>query len=1049
LQNVNDYAANNYQNDIKQHTNAAISRYLYDATGNVVKDQVTGQDTILWNHYNKVTRTENDSVGHGLAFAYDGAGNRYMKRLLKEEQDTTVERSDYYVRDAQGNILAIYQSEAKYEMTKREWVEYATATLKANAGISLPVMLQQVILPYMGNDGHFRSDILKTLSLHGPYVAGLLETYPVSFYIRNSAAVKSNMLAHTGEHADFYSQLATHSATNSLPILAMALDRGVANGDIPFGDMMEAAYNAMTQTTHQDIVNLLCGTDSLRAHMMQLMELPESSVCLDDMAALEYEAGKNPAQFYSKLAQTGDSPALQEDFLSFLQGMTQLSSVNSDYNLVGTDGAFTPYFQQALQFHANDSLLGGFLESWSSSFELLLSTNSTQTLTAIILDKYPAELITDFIDNEAAGEPAMLYSALTAVPWLTLSNYVEIWSIYPTTITVTHTVYENVLKNQRIHLSSHHLYGSSRLGTKDYKPGQYYMYWDFGGPTVIADTSSLTTRRPWYSMVYNDAVQGLALSPYGMTDASRYQVQHLAGQKQYELTNHLGNVQATISDLPVKVGEAHTEYHAPALPAVYDYYPFGMLMPDRYTSDTSSECVTVSQTKWVTTWVTHCYLAADWVWPAYSYYGSVSVSTSSGLQIAAGESSGIYFEMDVLPYEQQDVYLQTDAFYSGSGTLELQEYHGGQWHMLGSTTFDKLGEVRISIRPREDRIRAVLRGPFYVQVKQFCVQRPQLSQETVLVDICDTDGDKYRFGFNGQEKVNEWSGVGNFMEFSERGYDSRIGRFIKVDPLEKDYPWNSTYAFAENSPIQGIDLEGAELLKVNSGWYRMKMSGGNSMMNVSKHKDVVLKSQNIPKVFKYANGVPRFSPSSVGVTAKGFVDFKNSSGRFIAPEHDLPKNPTWTLTQPAMETTDGTAGGYMGTDVGRNRAFADRQAARGTGILTVWDNAKTVLSDVPVWNAYGDMGNNNRAWEKAVQLVMENTGSFLDQADPQRTVNLTNFIYDGTLPHDDGIVDSDETKKNQHELMTEGIRIMKQNDIEVRDDTQVKYNQLQNEIKGQ
>jgi RHS repeat-associated protein len=334
------------------------------------------------------------------------------------------------------------------------------------------------------------------------------------------------------------------------------------------------------------------------------------------------------------------------------------------------------------------------------------------------------------------------------------------------------------------------------------------MYWDFAGPTVIADTSSLTTRRPWYSMVYNDAVQGLALSPYGMTDASRYQVQHLAGQKQYELTNHLGNVQATISDLPVKVGEAHTEYHAPALPAVYDYYPFGMLMPDRYTSDTSSECVTVSQTKWVTTWVTHCYLAADWVWPAYSYYGTVSVSTSSGLQIAAGESSGIYFEIDVLPYEQQDVYLQTDAFYSGSGTLELQEYHGGQWHMLGSTTFDKLGEVRISIRPREDRIRAVLRGPFYVQVKQFCVQRPQLSQETVLVDICDTDGDKYRFGFNGQEKVNEWAGIGNHLAFANRAYDSRTGRWYSLDPMSAIYPSLSPYQFAGNSPLMFIDPDG-------------------------------------------------------------------------------------------------------------------------------------------------------------------------------------------------------------------------------------------------
>lgn len=35
-------------------------------------------------------------------------------------------------------------------------------------------------------------------------------------------------------------------------------------------------------------------------------------------------------------------------------------------------------------------------------------------------------------------------------------------------------------------------------------------------------------------------------------------------------------------------------------------------------------------------------------------------------------------------------------------------------------------------------------------------------------------------------------------------------RFLSVDPLTKDYPWNSTYAFAENRVIQGIDLEGKE-----------------------------------------------------------------------------------------------------------------------------------------------------------------------------------------------------------------------------------------------
>ena len=42
-----------------------------------------------------------------LGFAYDGAGNRYLKTVVRSSGDTTLERSDYYVRDAQGNILAV------------------------------------------------------------------------------------------------------------------------------------------------------------------------------------------------------------------------------------------------------------------------------------------------------------------------------------------------------------------------------------------------------------------------------------------------------------------------------------------------------------------------------------------------------------------------------------------------------------------------------------------------------------------------------------------------------------------------------------------------------------------------------------------------------------------------------------------------------------------------------------------------------------------------------------------------------------------------------
>ncbi len=73
----------------------------------------------------------------------------------------------------------------------------------------------------------------------------------------------------------------------------------------------------------------------------------------------------------------------------------------------------------------------------------------------------------------------------------------------------------------------------------------------------------------------------------------------------------------------------------------------------------------------------------------------------------------------------------------------------------------------------------------------------------------------YRFGFNGMEKDDEIKGSGNHLDFKYRGYDPRTGRFWSVDPLFKEYPWNSTYAFAENRVIDGIDLEGLEYLNAN------------------------------------------------------------------------------------------------------------------------------------------------------------------------------------------------------------------------------------------
>jgi len=72
----------------------------------------------------------------------------------------------------------------------------------------------------------------------------------------------------------------------------------------------------------------------------------------------------------------------------------------------------------------------------------------------------------------------------------------------------------------------------------------------------------------------------------------------------------------------------------------------------------------------------------------------------------------------------------------------------------------------------------------------------------------------YRYGFNGKENDNEVKGASNQQDYGMRIYDPRIGKFLSVDPLAKDFPSNSSYAFAENDVIRCIDLEGLEKYNV-------------------------------------------------------------------------------------------------------------------------------------------------------------------------------------------------------------------------------------------
>ncbi|PWV56687.1 RHS repeat-associated core domain-containing protein [Chitinophaga sp. S165] len=89
-----------YTEDLKTQT---ANNYLYDNIGNLIFDKKGDVDVIKWNLYGKIEKiTKSD--GSSLEYRYDAAGNRVYKLYT----NGTIKESTWYVRDAQGNVLAVY-----------------------------------------------------------------------------------------------------------------------------------------------------------------------------------------------------------------------------------------------------------------------------------------------------------------------------------------------------------------------------------------------------------------------------------------------------------------------------------------------------------------------------------------------------------------------------------------------------------------------------------------------------------------------------------------------------------------------------------------------------------------------------------------------------------------------------------------------------------------------------------------------------------------------------------------------------------------------------
>src|SRR5690554_3219544 len=101
------------------------NNYSYDAEGRLVKDRQEEIDTIIWTVSGKVKEIHRSlaSTKKNLTFDYDAFGNRIAKHVY-DNQTLMLEKSTYYILDASGNQLSMYEhivddADVNYYLTER------------------------------------------------------------------------------------------------------------------------------------------------------------------------------------------------------------------------------------------------------------------------------------------------------------------------------------------------------------------------------------------------------------------------------------------------------------------------------------------------------------------------------------------------------------------------------------------------------------------------------------------------------------------------------------------------------------------------------------------------------------------------------------------------------------------------------------------------------------------------------------------------------------------------------------------------------------------
>jgi len=375
--------------------------------------------------------------------------------------------------------------------------------------------------------------------------------------------------------------------------------------------------------------------------------------------------------------------------------------------------------------------------------------------------------------------------------------------------------------NYRFSLAEHDIYGMGRLGVKKYFPWQLGLHYQpVSGAYVCAD-SGLWNHVPWYSLEYQDVIKTDSLNLYGNAHTDSFYLTNMLGQKQYEITDHLGDVLATVSDKRaadsvtgplILGGHVQVATWKPIVLNAYDYYPFGEYMPGRSFGDTTSQCITLTSTAMVP--------ALYPIWQPWhgstpwtpTFLGGVGGFSSYGTYIqlnCANPGDGFDYTVPVAAGVPQSISVNL-TYYGmpdGYNINILNPISGMPIATRSLSGFGFSGPVAVSFTPTTSsvifEIMETSSAGYFFNLDLYGISYDSVAYVPSLVTsvVCNEDG--YEYGHNGQMKVNDIAGLGNHYTSLYGEMKPQTGGRWNPDPVPN--PSQSPYATFNDNPILNKD----------------------------------------------------------------------------------------------------------------------------------------------------------------------------------------------------------------------------------------------------